>query len=102
MKYQKINEINNDQNTKTQRFTKNVTKQETGKHKVSTRKIKYSVYLHVQRVNDRKIVKINRSNSVRQSLNGLSGDHSKQVPPDPMPNSEVKLLSADGSVALAM
>ena len=26
------------------------------------------------------------------------GDHSKWVPPDPLPNSEVKLLSADGSV----
>ena len=28
------------------------------------------------------------------------GDHSKWVPPDPLPNSEVKLLSADGSVGL--
>ena len=26
------------------------------------------------------------------------GDHSEWVPPDPLPNSEVKLLSADGSV----
>ncbi len=29
---------------------------------------------------------------------GFPGDHSKQEPPDPIPNSEVKLLSADGSV----
>lgn len=28
------------------------------------------------------------------------GDHSEWVPPDPLPNSEVKLLSADGSVGL--
>ena len=28
------------------------------------------------------------------------GDHSKREPPDPMPNSEVKPLSADGSVGL--
>ena len=28
----------------------------------------------------------------------LPGGHSKQVPPDPIPNSEVKMLSADDSV----
>jgi hypothetical protein len=30
----------------------------------------------------------------------LSGDHSKRVPPDPIPNSEVKTLRADDSVSL--
>ena len=30
----------------------------------------------------------------------FSGDHSELAPPDPMPNSEVKRLSADGSVGL--
>ncbi|MFM2333174.1 MAG: hypothetical protein RIQ74_2017, partial [Pseudomonadota bacterium] len=30
------------------------------------------------------------------------GDNSKSEPPDPFPNSEVKPLSADGSVAFAM
>ena len=29
---------------------------------------------------------------------GLSDDNSKREPPDPIPNSEVKPLSADGSV----
>ena len=28
----------------------------------------------------------------------MLGDHSEVEPPDPIPNSEVKLLSADGSV----
>ena len=28
----------------------------------------------------------------------LLGDHSEMEPPDPIPNSEVKRLSADGSV----
>ena len=32
------------------------------------------------------------------SLTGLPGGNSKRVPPDPISNSEVKLLSADGSV----
>ena len=31
------------------------------------------------------------------NTNSLPGGHSKWVPPDPIPNSEVKLLSADGS-----
>ena len=30
----------------------------------------------------------------------LLGDHSKVEPPDPIPNSEVKRLSADGSVGI--
>ena len=30
----------------------------------------------------------------------LLGDHSEMEPPDPFPNSEVKRLSADGSVGL--
>ena len=30
----------------------------------------------------------------------LSDDNSKREPPDPIPNSEVKALSADGSVGL--
>lgn len=30
--------------------------------------------------------------------NGLPGGNSEREPPDPIPNSEVKLLSADGSV----
>ena len=38
-----------------------------------------------------------RINSLR-SLNRLSGGNSKWVPPDPISNSEVKLLSADGSM----
>lgn len=32
----------------------------------------------------------------------FAGDNSKSEPPDPFPNSEVKPLRADGSVALAM
>ncbi len=31
-------------------------------------------------------------------INGLPGGHSEWEPPDPIPNSEVKLLSADDSV----
>ena len=31
-------------------------------------------------------------------INGLPDDHSEYEPPDPIPNSEVKVLSADGSV----
>ncbi len=31
-------------------------------------------------------------------INGLPDDHSECEPPDPIPNSEVKALSADGSV----
>ena len=30
------------------------------------------------------------------------GVHSEEVTPDPIPNSEAKLLSADGTVAFAM
>ena len=32
------------------------------------------------------------------SSTSLPGDHCKREPPDPLPNSEVKLLSADDSV----
>ena len=32
----------------------------------------------------------------------LLGDHSEREPPDPIPNSEVKPLSADDSVDLSM
>ncbi len=32
-------------------------------------------------------------------LTSLSGEHSERDPPDPIPNSEVKPLSADDSVA---
>ena len=32
----------------------------------------------------------------------FAGDNSKSEPPDPLPNSEVKPLSADGSVGLPM
>ncbi len=35
-------------------------------------------------------------------LKNLPGGHSAVEPPDPMPNSEVKRGSADGSVAFAM
>lgn len=35
-------------------------------------------------------------------INSCAGDHSKSEPPDPFPNSEVKPLSADGSVGLPM
>ena len=34
------------------------------------------------------------------SVNGLSGGHGEHEPPDPIPNSEVKVLSADDSVGL--
>ena len=34
----------------------------------------------------------------RNSETGLPGDHSEWEPPDPIPNSEVKLLSADASL----
>ena len=34
--------------------------------------------------------------------NSLPGGNSEREPPDPIPNSEVKTLCADGSVALAM
>jgi hypothetical protein len=34
------------------------------------------------------------------SVNGLSGGHGEYEPPDPIPNSEVKVLSADDSVGL--
>lgn len=37
-----------------------------------------------------------------KSINSCAGDHSKSEPPDPFPNSEVKPLSADGSVGLPM
>ena len=33
---------------------------------------------------------------------GLPGDHRDVEPPDPIPNSEVKRVIADGSVAFAM
>ena len=40
-----------------------------------------------------------RDGSYRYALQtSLSGGHSEWVPPDPFPNSEVKLLSADDSV----
>ncbi len=35
-------------------------------------------------------------------IKNLPGGHSAVEPPDPMPNSEVKRGSADGSVAFAM
>ena len=35
-------------------------------------------------------------------INSCAGDNSKSEPPDPFPNSEVKPLRADGSVAFAM
>ena len=35
-------------------------------------------------------------------INSCAGDNSKSEPPDPFPNSEVKPLSADGSVELSM
>ena len=34
--------------------------------------------------------------------NSCADEHSESEPPDPFPNSEVKPLSADGSVAFAM
>ena len=43
---------------------------------------------------------INKTNaSIHTSC---AGDHSKSEPPDPFPNSEVKPLSADGSVGFPM
>ena len=42
-------------------------------------------------------------NKTKASIhNSCAGDHSKSEPPDPFPNSEVKPLSADGSVGLPM
>ena len=39
------------------------------------------------------------SNSIlAEGDNSLSGSHSEVVPPDPIPNSEVKRLSADDSM----
>ena len=38
----------------------------------------------------------------RVSINSCAGDNSKSEPPDPLPKSEVKPLSADGSVGLPM
>ena len=35
---------------------------------------------------------------VRESTTSFPGGHSEWEPPDPIPNSEVKLLSADDSV----
>ncbi len=43
---------------------------------------------------------VNKTKQV--SINSCAGDHSKSEPPDPFPNSEVKPLSADGSVGLPM
>ena len=40
-----------------------------------------------------------RETTIR-SLTGLPDDNSKCEPPDPIPNSEVKPLSADGSVGI--
>ena len=37
-----------------------------------------------------------------QKPDRCADEHSKLEPPDPFPNSEVKRLSADGSVAFAM
>src|ERR1022692_2835472 len=34
-----------------------------------------------------------------KEFSGLPGGHSEREPPDPIPNSEVKTLCADGSVA---
>ena len=38
--------------------------------------------------------------AIYASQNSLLGDHSKCEPPDPIPNSEVKPLCADDSVAV--
>ena len=44
-----------------------------------------------------------RSASQRSAQHyGLPDDNSEWVPPDSIPNSEVKLLSADGSVGVPM
>ena len=45
-------------------------------------------------------MEVSQSNAVNGSivLTALLDDHSKLEPPDPIPNSEVKRLSADGSV----
>ena len=44
-----------------------------------------------------------RLNKTKASIhNSCAGDNSKSEPPDPFPNSEVKPLSADGSVGLPM
>ena len=38
------------------------------------------------------------SRTMKQSLTELPDDYSNREPPDPIPNSEVKPVSADGSV----
>ena len=38
----------------------------------------------------------------RRVMNGLPGGNSEREPPDPIPNSEVKTSSADGSVPCHM
>ena len=43
-----------------------------------------------------------RLRKTRNHHNSCAGDNSKSEPPDPFPNSEVKPLSADGSVELSM
>ena len=55
-----------------------------------------------------RLTKLNYLNflSVRHAYGGLAtelpGGHSEWEPPDPFPNSEVKLLSADDSVGVPM
>ena len=45
---------------------------------------------------------LNIQSAAIATLDGLPGDNSEREPPDPISNSEVKLLSADDSVAVAM
>ena len=43
-----------------------------------------------------------RHASTQKNFPVLPGGNSEQEPPDPISNSEVKMLCADGSVAVAM
>ena len=53
------------------------------------------------RLNTAQSVNIGRS-PLEQPPNSCADEHSESEPPDPFPNSEVKPLSADGSVELSM
>ena len=45
-------------------------------------------------------LRVPRCDNAARAHNGLPGENSGREPPDPIPNSEVKTSSADGSVEL--
>ena len=58
----------------------------------------YLLITHLMKVRHTQCV----NKTQRIVINSCAGDNSKSEPPDPFPNSEVKPLRADGSVAFAM